>query len=66
MSQEYNPIVRMFGELRAVLVSSLDVARHEVRPSAKLAALIPARKRREVWRRLRRQGVRVPALQLRG
>jgi hypothetical protein len=62
--QKYNPIVRTFGHFRAELVSSLDLARHEVRPAAQLETLIPIQKRREVWRRLRRQGLRVPTLEL--
>jgi transposase InsO family protein len=64
MSPQYNPVVRTFGRLRAGLLDSLGVDRREVRPDTPLDDLIPARERREVWRRLRRQGLRVPALRL--
>ena len=64
MAQQYNPIVRTFGRFRAGLLGCLDVDRHEVRPGTPLEALIPMRERREVWRRLRRQGLRVPPLEL--
>src|SRR5262245_44047889 len=64
MHQPYNPIVRTFGQFRAGLVGSLGLARHEVRPGTPLETILPARRRREVWRRLRRQGLRLPALEL--
>jgi hypothetical protein len=56
--------VRTFGRLRAELVNGLGVARHEVRPATLLEALIPVPQRREIWRRMRRQGLRVPPLEL--
>jgi hypothetical protein len=64
MPQEYNPIVRTFCRFRAGLVDALGLDRHEVRPGAALADLIPVRRRRDVWRRLRREGLRVPGLEL--
>jgi hypothetical protein len=64
MPPQYNPIVRTFGRFRAALVSSVGLARHQVHPEASLESLIPAHRRREVWRHLRRQGLRVPALEL--
>ncbi len=33
MAQAYNPIVRTFNRLRAVLVSSLGVTRQQVHPA---------------------------------
>jgi hypothetical protein len=64
MTDSYNPIMRTFGRVRAALLRSLDVARHEVRPGADLETLIPAPVRRAAWRTLRRDGLPVPALQL--
>src|SRR4051812_19260596 len=64
MPPQYNPIVRTFGRFRAGLLDSLGVDRRAVRPDTPLEELIPAAERREVWRRLRRQGLRVPALEL--
>jgi hypothetical protein len=64
MTQHYNPIVRTFGRFRDGLLDSLDVGRREVRPGALLEELIPLPQRREVWRRLRRRGLPVPALEL--
>src|SRR6185312_12661209 len=66
MPAAYNPIVRNFCRLRAGLVDQLGVARHEVRPGTTLDALLPIRVRREVWEQLRRQGLRLPALELSG
>jgi hypothetical protein len=62
MPAHYNPIVRTFAHLRAGLMSSLGAARHEVRPSTPLKYLIPIESRIGVWRHLRQQGLRVPAL----
>jgi hypothetical protein len=64
VAQQYNPIVRTFGRFRAGLLDSLGVDRDEIRPDTPLEDLIPAHERREVWRRLRRQGLRMPALEL--
>jgi hypothetical protein len=59
----YNPFVRTFARFRAVLVRTLDVPRHAVRPWMDLETLIPVPVRREVWRCLQREGLRVPALE---
>jgi hypothetical protein len=64
VSAPYNPIIRTFNRLRAGLVDSLGLARHEVRPGIPLDALLPATRRRAVWRHLRRQGLPVPELEL--
>jgi hypothetical protein len=64
MPPQYNPIIRTFGRFRAGLIASLGVDRRAVRPDSRLDDLIPAAERREVWRHLRRQGLRMPALTL--
>ena len=64
MPEAYNPIVRTFCQFRAGLTTSLGVARHDVRPGTPLDALLPIGRRREIWRQLRRQGLRLPALEL--
>jgi hypothetical protein len=64
MPEAYNPIVRTFCQFRAGLLSCVDVSRHEVRPGTPLETLLPVTRRREVWRQLRRQGLRLPALEL--
>jgi hypothetical protein len=64
MSDAYNPIVRTFCRLRAGLIDGLGVARHEVRPGTPLEDILPVERRREVWGRLQRQGLRLPALEL--
>jgi hypothetical protein len=64
MAEGYNPIVRTFNRLRAVLVRSLGLPRQQVHPSAELASLIPVTHRRQVWRQLRRRGLRVLPLTL--
>jgi hypothetical protein len=64
MAQGYNPIVRTFGQFRAALTRTTGIARQEVRPGTPLENLLPVRRRREIWRGLRRAGVRVPALEL--
>src|SRR5262245_19765459 len=60
----YNPIVRTFWKLRTGLVRHLGVARSDIRPETALADLIPVEQRREVWRKLRQEGVAVPDLEL--
>src|SRR5262249_3675348 len=64
MEQQYNPIVRTFNRLRAVLVGNLGLTRQQVRPNAELAAVIPVPNRRQVWRQMRQQGLRVLPLEL--
>jgi hypothetical protein len=49
---KYNPFSRNFYRIRRVLVETCDLPRHAVRPSAKLAALIPHDQRRRVLDRL--------------
>jgi hypothetical protein len=64
MAQVYNPIVRTFRQFRAALSRATGIARHQIRPATPLEDLLPVRRRREIWRGLRREGVRVPALEL--
>jgi hypothetical protein len=64
MEQKYNPIVRTFNGIRAVLMDALDLPRHAICPEAPLEHLIPVRRRREVWRLLQEQGFLVPELGL--
>lgn len=64
MAEGYNPIVREFGRLRAVLAAATGVPRREIRPGTELEALLPRGRRRELWRKLRRQGLPLPWLQL--
>ncbi len=64
MTQTYNPIVRTFGQVRAALVAATGAARRDVRPGTSLDDLLPVRCRRDLWRRLRRDRPRVPALEL--
>jgi hypothetical protein len=64
MSQEYNPIVRTFGRFRAALLSGGEVARRDVRPATPLESVLPVESRRATWRRLHRQGFRLPPLRL--
>lgn len=51
------PPARTFYRLRRELVEVLSVDRRDVRPSTRLDDLIPAHKRRAVWKHLRRQGL---------
>ncbi len=44
--QTYNPIVRTFGQVRAALLSSCDVARRDIRPDTPLVYLLPEAERR--------------------
>jgi len=64
VAEQYNPIVRTFNQLRAVLRESLGVARHHVCPEMPLELLIPVDRRREVWGRLRAEGLPVLDLEL--
>ena len=63
MPESYNPIVRTFGQLRAGLLNSIEIDRHDIRPGTPLEALLPAPRRRQVWRHLQRQGLRLPGLE---
>jgi hypothetical protein len=60
---QYNPFVRNFGKVRRVLVETLGLPRHAVRPASKLADLVPRELRRYVWDRLRDEGVKMPPLE---
>jgi hypothetical protein len=60
----YNPIVRTFCRLRAVLVDTLGVDRRQVCPATPLDALIPAERRGEVFARLREEGFRAPHVEV--
>ncbi len=62
--QAYNPIVRTFNRIRAVLSRDLDVARRHICPEMPLEMLIPVEQRRQVWRDLRAAGLDVPFLEL--
>jgi hypothetical protein len=50
---KYNPFARNFYRIRRVLIETLGVRRSAVRPSAKLADLIPHDRRQRVLDRLR-------------
>jgi hypothetical protein len=52
---KYNPFARNFYRIRRVLNETLDVPRHAVRPSAKLAELIPHEQRQFLLGRWRRR-----------
>ena len=60
----YNPIVRNFSRLRRVLMATLGLPRSAIRPSAKLADLVPREQRRRVWERFQREDMNVPELRL--
>ncbi len=64
MPEAYNPIMRTFCQFRAGLLKSFDVARHDIRPGTALESLVPLTVRRAVLTQLRRQGLRLPALEL--
>jgi hypothetical protein len=52
---KYNPFARNFYRIRRVLIETCDLPRHAVRPSAKMAELIPRDQRQRVIDRLRRE-----------
>jgi hypothetical protein len=62
MSEAYSPIVRTFCQIRAGLLSSVEVARREIRPDTPLEAILPRMERRKAWETLRARGLRLPAL----
>lgn len=64
MTQNYNPIVRTFGQVRAALVKAVGVPRSAVRPGTELETLLPVDGRRALWNRARQQEPQLPALQL--
>ena len=63
MAESYNPIMRAFCQFRAGVLSCIDIDRHEIRPGTPLESLLPEPSRRAVWDHLRRQGLRLPALE---
>jgi hypothetical protein len=61
-SYDYCPAGRTFYRLRRVLVRTLGLARHDIRPAMRLDELIPPDRRRTVWQALRQEGLRLPDL----
>jgi len=59
---KYNPFARNFYRIRRVLIETCDLPRHAVRPSAKLAELIPPEHRARFWADLEREKRNVPPL----
>jgi hypothetical protein len=64
MTTSYCPSSRTFYRLRSVLMRELGLHRHALRPSQRLADVVPEHRRREVWKQLRREGLRLPRLRL--
>jgi hypothetical protein len=64
MAGHYNPVVRTFARLRAEMVRATGLPRHRIRPHVALEELIPRSGRRVAWRRLRRDGLTLPPLEL--
>ncbi|MBI1914631.1 MAG: hypothetical protein HYS12_07820 [Planctomycetes bacterium] len=60
----FYPTLRTFYRLRRELIEVLGVDRRDVRPSTRLEALVPRRRRRVVWQHLRRRGLELPDLGL--
>jgi hypothetical protein len=60
----YNPIVRVFGQLRAALAEATDIPSRAIRPWTRLEWVLPLERRRELWRAMRQSGLRLPALEL--
>ena len=60
----YCPIARHFYRLRRVLVEELGLPRDAIRPSATFAELVPREHRRRVWRRFRREEIKVNPLEM--
>lgn len=54
---------RSFYKLRQGLVKLLSVPRRDITPKTELEHLIPIEHRREIWRRLLSQGLRLPSLE---
>jgi hypothetical protein len=63
MPDAYSPIVRTFCQFRSGLTNILGVARHDVRPATRLDGLLPIEARRQAWKQLQRQGLRLPDLE---
>jgi hypothetical protein len=60
----YNPIVRVFGQLRAALAEAIGIPSRAIRPRTKLEWVLPVERRRELWLAMQRNGLRLPALEL--
>lgn len=60
------PTARSFFELRAALTDHAGVERRHVRPRTPLAELLPAKRRRSIWRGVRRRLPRLPGLEMSG
>ena len=65
MAPAYNPIVRTFCRLRAVLVGTLGIDRRLVHPRMLLDDLIPVERRGEALLRFQEAWLRAPALERR-
>lgn len=63
MADAYSPIVRTFCQFRSSLSTILGVARRDVRPATPLVGLLPIEARREAWKQLQLQGLRLPDLE---
>jgi acyl carrier protein len=61
---EFCPTSRTFYRLRRELMKALPLAREQIHPRANLETLIPASKRRRVWRQLYGAGLELPPLRL--
>jgi hypothetical protein len=64
MPDAYNPILRTFCQIRAVLLNDCGIARNEVRPESPLDAMLPLDDRRKAWGQLRARGFGLPGLVL--
>jgi hypothetical protein len=59
----YCPIARHFYHIRRVLIEELGLPREAIRPSATFAELVPREHRRRVWRRFRREKLKIKGLE---
>ena len=64
MTTAYNPIVRVFGQLRAAIAGAAGVPSRAIRPWTHLEWVLPVDRRRELWRAMRQSGLRLPPLEL--
>lgn len=53
---------RSFYELRRQMLALLPLRRRDIRPDTALEQIIPRRRRRSVWRHLRKAGLKLPSL----
>jgi hypothetical protein len=63
VAEGYNPIVRVFGRLRAALSAATGAPRREIGPGTELESLLPRDRRRKLWRNVEQQGVNLPPLE---